>query len=101
MTEPTPYAAPQPTQYSAPMGAPAKWNVLSIISLVTGILAIGLVAVICGHISLGQIKRTGEQGRVLAIIGLVLGYLWILFAIIGIIIYASIIAAATSSGYTY
>ncbi len=83
-----------PTPYTAPAGAPAaKWNVLSIVSLVTGILFFfGLVAVITGHISLSQIKKTGDQGRVLAIIGLILGYidialglLWFLVIIIALI----------------
>jgi len=95
----TPYAAtPQPVY--ANTGAPAKWNVLSIISLVTAVLGIGLAAVVLGHIALGQIKRTGEQGNVLAIIGLVLGYLEIVVGVILIIVWIGIIAAATTAGYT-
>jgi len=89
-----------PTPYTAPAGAPAaKWNVLSIISLVTGILQIGLAAVITGHISLGQIKKTGEQGRVLAIIGLVLGYLDIVFWLFFIIVFVILgtLGAVTST----
>jgi hypothetical protein len=88
-----------PTPYTAPAGAPAaKWNVLSIISLVTAVLGINLAAIITGHIALSQIKKTGEQGRVLAIIGLVLGYLEIVFWIIFIIIYVAIFATAASVG---
>ncbi|MBH0098282.1 DUF4190 domain-containing protein [Salinibacterium sp. NSLL150] len=83
MSEPTPYAA-------SPAGAPvAKWNVLSIISLVTSVLGLSLVGIILGHISLSQIKKTGEQGNVLAIIGLVLGYLGFvvfLFLAIGFVV---------------
>ena len=84
MTEPTP----------APSYAPAaKWNVLSIVSLVTAIVGLGLVAVITGHISLSQIKKTGEQGKVLAVIGLVLGFLgvlgWILFWIFWGVVFAA------------
>jgi hypothetical protein len=80
-----------PTPYTAPAGAPAaKWNVLAIVSLVTAVLQIGLAAVITGHISLSQIKKTGEQGRVLAIIGLVFGYLeivgWLLFIVFFLIL---------------
>jgi len=88
MTEPTPYAAPA--------AAPAKWNVLSIISLVTSIIGLSLVGIITGHISLSQIKKTGEQGNVLAIIGLILGYLGVVAAIIFGIIYFGFIIAATS-----
>jgi peptidyl-prolyl cis-trans isomerase B (cyclophilin B) len=47
---------------------------LSIVSLVTGIFGLAVIPVILGHISLSQIKKTGEQGRVMAVIGLVLGY---------------------------
>ena len=46
-------------------------------------ILLGLVAVITGHISLSQIKKTGEQGNILAIIGLILGYL----EIVGVIIF--------------
>jgi len=98
MTEPTPPAvpdptpAPEPTPYTAPAAgyAPAaKWNVLSIVSLVAAILGgFGLIAVITGHIALSQIKKTGEQGNVLAIIGLILGYLEI---VVGIIIFFAVL----------
>ena len=91
MTEATP--AP------VPMGPPAaKWNVLSIVSLVASVIGFGLVGVITGHIALGQIKRTGEQGNVLAIIGLILGYLGIVAAIIIGIVYIAIFAAAGAAG---
>lgn len=99
----TPDLTPEPTPavpaYQAPPPAPvAKTNVLSIIALITGILGLAIVPVICGHISLSQIKRTGEQGRVMAIIGLVLGYLAILGWIIAWIVIAVVIG--TSSNIT-
>ncbi len=76
----------------APVAPAAKWNVLSIVSLVTSILGLSLVGIITGHISLSQIKKTGEQGNVLAIIGLILGYLgavgWIIFWIVWISLFA-------------
>lgn len=76
----------------------AKTNVLAIIALITGILSMAIVPVILGHIALSQIKKTGEQGRVMAIVGLVLGYLgvagWII-VIIAISIAASIPGAVT------
>lgn len=94
MSEPTPYA-------STPTGAPvAKWNVLSIVSLVTSILWLSLVGIITGHIALSQIKKTGEQGNVLAIIGLVLGYLGLLGAIIvGAIIIGSLMLGGAVTSY--
>jgi hypothetical protein len=99
MTEPTPPAAPTP--YTAPAGgyAPAaKWNVLSIVSLVTSVLGFSIVGIITGHISLSQIKKTGEQGNVLAIIGLVIGYLGALGWIIFWIVWIGILAAAGAAG---
>ena len=113
MTDPTTPAVPEPVEPAAappvtsqPYTAPptnyapaAPWNVLSIVSLVAGILGgFGLVAVITGHIALSQIKKTGEQGKVLAIIGLVLGYIGILVGLIFIIVWIGIFAAAGMSG---
>ncbi|MDO7882910.1 DUF4190 domain-containing protein [Antiquaquibacter soli] len=89
MTEPV---VPAP----APAAPVAKWNVLSIVSLVTSIVGLSIVGIITGHISLSQIKKTGEQGNVLAIIGLVLGYLGLIAGLILIIAWIGIFAAATS-----
>ena len=82
---------PQPRPGTAPgygygygYGAPTQsgTNGLAIASMVLGILWIywigSILAVIFGHISLGQIKRTGQTGRGMAIAGLVLGYLGLL-----------------------
>ena len=92
MSEPTPAYTPAP---AAPV---APWNVLSIVSLVTSVIGLSLVGIITGHIALSQIKKTGEQGRVLAIIGLVLGYLWLVGTIIFIIFWFTIFAIAASTG---
>jgi hypothetical protein len=65
-------------------------NGFSIASLVLGIICaywIGsILAVIFGHIALSQIERSGQQGRGMAIAGLVLGYVWIAVGIILIIV---------------
>ena len=56
-----------------PGGAGGKTNGLAIASLVMGIIGflglaaclggvVGIPAVICGHIALGQIKKTGQGG---------------------------------------
>lgn len=99
MTDPNlPHNAPAPayqTYGQQPYGqqvGPAKYNVLAIVSLVSAFF-ISLVAIITGHIALSQIKKTGEQGRGLAIAGLVLGYIGfvggLLAAIIVIVVLAS------------
>lgn len=58
-----------------------RFNTLSIISFISAFV-IPLVAVITGHISLSQIKKTKERGRPLAIWGTVLGYLGMVATII-------------------
>lgn len=96
-------AYPQPEQptYAAPpvppaepgYGAPgtfapqpqAKTNTLAIVSLIVAI-PFSILGIILGHISLSQIKRTGENGRGLALAGTILGYVftfgWILLVIL-------------------
>jgi hypothetical protein len=91
-------------QYAYPPAPPT--NTLAIVAFVLSFV-VSVGAVICGHIALGQIKRTGEGGRGFAIAGLVIGYvgigvtaLIILFYIGALII--SLIAvggAATYSSY--
>lgn len=78
-------------------GAAEKYNVLSIISLVTGILGISLVAIITGHIGLSQIGRSQEKGRGFAIAGLILGYLGLLAGIAALFIFFVFVAAYDTS----
>ncbi len=100
---PNPYAAPTATPYgSANPYAPApqqKTNTLAIVSLVLAFV-VSLGAVICGHIALNQIKKTGEQGRGLAIAGLVLGYIGLVGGLIWIIAVFSIFATYGVSSYS-
>ncbi|MFU8947226.1 DUF4190 domain-containing protein [Mycetocola zhadangensis] len=102
------YGAPQAPQYGAPQynapqnqqgqyGAPsynqpAKWNVLSIITLVSAVLGFSVISIVIGIISLNQIKKTGEQGKVLAIIGIVLGALATIGYIIAAIVFISVLS---------
>jgi hypothetical protein len=63
-----------------------KLNTLAVVSAATAATGFGAVAaVITGHVSLAQIKRTGENGRGWAIAGVAAGYtviaLWILSAL--------------------
>jgi uncharacterized protein YacL len=102
-----PPAPPAPSYGSAPAydacapsyGAPAaqKTNVLAIVSLVSAFF-ISIVGIITGHIALSQIKKTGEQGRGLAIAGLIIGYVGLVIGIIVAIVWFVIIGAAISSG---
>ncbi len=98
MTETTP--APQPTPYTTAAPAEQKTNVLAIISLVSAFL-ISLVAIITGHIALKQIARTGENGKGLAIAGLVLGYIGLVVGIIVIIVYVALFASLASASVAF
>lgn len=58
-----------PTSTSLP-----QTNTLAILALIFSFV-IGLVGVILGHVALNQIARTGQEGRGLALAGLVIGYI--------------------------
>jgi hypothetical protein len=61
-------------------------NALAIVALVLGIFG-GVLAIPVGHVSLNQIRRSGESGRGLAVAGLVLGYLS-LVVVVGVVLVA-------------
>ena len=73
-----------PTVPTYRLGIPAATSPLAIASMVLGIISLtmfpllpGIPAVICGHLSLKEIRRSGGavRGRGLAIAGLVTGYI--------------------------
>jgi Domain of unknown function (DUF4190) len=75
-----PAGSPAPTSISASVAANPKLNALAVASLVCGFLALiipfGLAAVVFGHVSRGQISKSGgrEKGNAVAFAGLILGY---------------------------
>jgi len=77
----------------APIVSNPKTNTLAIVTLILGILGFNIIAVILGFVSLNQIKKTGEQGRVMAIIGLILGLIGVLIFVLWLVFFG--IAAAT------
>jgi hypothetical protein len=90
---------------TATIPATAKISNLAIISLVTGILAIpmmfcyglglalGLVAIITGHIARGQLKRNpAEGGTGFALAGVICGYCSVALTVLGIIAICVLIA---------
>ncbi|MBL3700902.1 DUF4190 domain-containing protein [Leucobacter luti] len=89
-----------PYQGAPYQGAPqqAPLNTLSVIALVGGIL-FNIVGIICGHIALSQIKRTGERGRGLALAGTIIGYVSLaisVIATISLIVFAGAAASIAS-----
>jgi hypothetical protein len=76
MTEPQ-YSPPPSTPYtSGYSGQQNQTNVLAIVALI-GAFVLPLAGIICGHIALAQIKRTGERGHGLALAGTILGYVFV------------------------
>jgi peptidyl-prolyl cis-trans isomerase B (cyclophilin B) len=69
VTYPPPYGQ-YPPVYAPP---PPRTNGMAIASLVTAFLFAPL-GIVFGHISLSQIKKTGEEGKGLAVAGLAIGY---------------------------
>ena len=65
-------------------------------SLATFVVCVTFIpGIICGHIAMSQIKRTGEQGKGMAVAGLVIGY-----AILGLIVIFVVAVAVGESSST-
>lgn len=75
---------------------------LAVVSLVFGILAwcllpfIGaLVAIICGHLARGEIRRSAIDSRTegdgMAVAGLVLGYVQLAFCVLGVFLLIALV----------
>lgn len=101
-----PPVPPAPPAYGTPAAPPAysaapayaaypqgpKTNTLAIVSLVSSLVGVfvipvigQIVGIITGHMSLSQIKRTGENGRGLGLAGVIIGWVTLGLAIIGVI----------------
>ncbi|MCV7283325.1 peptidylprolyl isomerase [Mycolicibacterium flavescens] len=92
-----PYAGYPPPGYPAGYPGyghppPRQTNSLAVVSLICAFLFAPL-GVVFGHISLSQIKRSGEEGRGLAIAGLVIGYLLTVVAVLVIVVSIVFVAA--------
>lgn len=58
-------------------------NTLAVVSLASAVSLFGApAAVITGHVALQQLKSSGEKGRWMALVGVVLGYVGIVSAIL-------------------
>jgi Domain of unknown function (DUF4190) len=101
---------PGAAQYGPQFGQAAPYgrtgrstNSLAIAALCCGIGQIlagplaGVPAVILGFMSLGQISRTGEDGRGMAITGLILGIVGLMLTVLVIILLVAVAHSVTSS----
>lgn len=74
-----------------------RTNGLAIAALVGG-LVLAPLGIVLGHIALSQIKRSGEQGRGLALAGLIIGYIFTTLMVLSIV-WLMMIANAVSSAF--
>lgn len=104
----TPGAAPV-YGYGGGYASARRTNGLSIASLVLSIVGllwilpfVGSVAgAIMGHISLNQIKRTGDNGRGMALAGIIVGWAGVGLFVIGMLFFIFVVfAASTTSRYS-
>jgi hypothetical protein len=90
---------PPAPQYGS-ASAPAKTNTLAIVGLILAFV-FNIAGLIVSIIALNQIKRTGENGRGLALAGLIISIVSIVFGVIWIIFVVSVALADPSltTGY--
>lgn len=69
-----------------PTAAPPRTNVLAIVAIVAGFMA-PIAGIVTGRLALLQIKRTGEEGRALALTGLIAGYTLTAFTAIFMVVW--------------
>ncbi|WKG06072.1 peptidylprolyl isomerase [Mycolicibacterium sp. HK-90] len=84
MTAPPPYGGYQPDHrgyvpgypvgYPAGFPPPARTNSMAVAAVVCS-LVFAPLGIVFGHISLSQFSRSGEEGRGLAVLGLIIGYI--------------------------
>jgi hypothetical protein len=102
---PPPTAIPPTVSAS---GIPPRTSTLAIVSLISGIiglmcwptaLILGIVAVVTGNMARGKMRKDPtESGNGLALAGLVIGYIEIALAVVGIAIYALVMIYAVHHG---
>lgn len=92
---PPEYGAPYPGGYGPPMAPVGGTNPLAIFSLVASCIGLlcgfgSIIGIVLGVIAMIQIKRTGQQGRGLAVAGIAVGavslvvsVIWMAFALRG------------------
>jgi hypothetical protein len=97
---PPPGGYPPPAPYPPPgmYPPPNRTNGMALASLICSVAGVAtcalssVVGVILGVIALGQIKKTGEEGRGMALAGVIVGGVMLAFLIILVIVYIGFFA---------
>lgn len=84
-----PYGTP-PTYGGYPSPAGQSTDGVSVTALVTGLLQLNVVALVLGIVGLNRVRRTGNQGRGMAIAGIVLGGLQTLAIIVVVVLFVGL-----------
>lgn len=84
---PQSYASPPRT---TPPTALGQTNAFALVSAILAFIQ-PIAAVVFGHLALGQIKRTGDGGRGLALTGLIIGYVYLSFLVMFVIFYVGLL----------
>lgn len=76
-----------------------RTNTLSIIAIIAGFM-MPFAGIVLGYVALSQIRRTGEEGKALAVTGIIAGIVLSLFFIAFFILWFSLLVTAFSqSGF--
>ena len=75
-----------------------KLNILSLVSLGFAVIGGAIPAVVLAHISLSQIKKKPQDGRIISIIALVLGYIQVAFYAFGALFFVGMLIVALTQG---
>jgi len=107
-TSPSPAGATQPAPYPAAPSAPRSYEpapktesfavaalVLGLLGFVTTFLT-AIPAIIFGFLARGRIKRTGNSGGGMALAGIILGFVEVGIAILGIVIAVALIVTGSA-----
>ncbi|GAA5030266.1 DUF4190 domain-containing protein [Microbacterium fluvii] len=88
--------------------APAKTNSLAIVSLIASIAGLTvipligtIVGIITGHMSLSQLKTSGEGGRGMALAGVIIGWVSLALGVLFVILAFALFIPLAIAGSTY
>lgn len=88
MSEPAPQVSPPPP--ALPTAPTPPINTMALVGFILSFF-VSIAGIVCGHIALSQIRRTGEPGREFAIAALAIGYAVTGFVVLFFVIYLVIL----------